>query len=178
MVEKDQKNHTQFDIQLDFLKIELEHLMTGISNIDEITQKIKNWTILLWGGSVALILGNEDGTLKPFLYFTCLIPLLFWLIDAWWRQIQRTMIFRSSKISSFLNGPDLLSSIESHRFINMTSYDLRSKEFKNTKELNKHKNLLKVMFFFEIAFFYLGLIITSLVITFFLNPNKMFNLCS
>jgi len=44
--------------QLDILKNEMGYIQETIARLDGIVQAVKNWTILVWGGSVLFVLGN------------------------------------------------------------------------------------------------------------------------
>lgn len=50
------KNKTLFVFQLEILKSEITDIGGVVGRIDEITQQIKNWTVLIWAGSISLII--------------------------------------------------------------------------------------------------------------------------
>src|SRR5438128_668129 len=105
------RDRRSLEYQLDFLKLEFNAINEAIRRIDQTTQGTKNWAIGVWAGSMGLSLAHAD--LRNYVPLTAIVPLMFWFIDAYWRHIQRTMIFRIQLISEFLNGPDLSRSIES-----------------------------------------------------------------
>lgn len=49
-----------FDFQLDLIKTEISQIQEIIGRIDILTQQVKYWTILVWTGSISLIIGNSD----------------------------------------------------------------------------------------------------------------------
>ena len=91
-IEDYEAREKSFNCQMEFLKLELESINTITGRIDGITQTIKNWCVVIWAGSIALLLAQGQ---KHLIFFTAIVPVLFWFVDAWWRRIQRSFIFRS-----------------------------------------------------------------------------------
>ncbi|WP_316348907.1 hypothetical protein [Desulfuromonas acetoxidans] len=152
------------DIQLDFIKQELDHISVSIARIDQITQTTKNWAVVTWAGSIALIFGGGAQELKQFVSLTAIIPTLFWFIDAWWRRIQRRFGYRSQKISEFLNSEQLTESIKNNRLVNFKVYDPTATQYRGQKEYKKYISSAKTFRFREVALFYLGLIVISIIL--------------
>src|SRR6185369_103858 len=103
-----------FQYQLEFLKLEFDTINKSIERIDGMTQTIKNWAVGAWAGSIALLFNAKRPDL---IGLTAVLPLVFWFVDAWWRRIQRSFIFRSNKISEFLNGNQLQESFRERRLV-------------------------------------------------------------
>ena len=54
--------------QLEFLKLEFATINEAIKRIDQTTQTIKNWTLLIWAGGISLAIGQvrQLGTVLDF----------------------------------------------------------------------------------------------------------------
>jgi hypothetical protein len=145
--------------QLEFLTHEAETVQEIIKRMDELTQKCKDWTILIWAGGVSLAISQEH--LRRYIWLTAVVPFLFWFLDGWWRKIQRTCVFRSMKISEFLNGTNLIKSFEENRLVNFQVLDPRGEQYQNERDYKEFTKLSMTMRFMEVRLFYLGLIILS-----------------
>ncbi|CAN1212769.1 hypothetical protein TUMEXPCC7403_21360 [Tumidithrix helvetica PCC 7403] len=62
------------------LKKELDYIDNSIRKIDDIGNSIKNWAILAWTETIAIILGKPE--LYEYIIFSAIPPLLFMLLDA------------------------------------------------------------------------------------------------
>jgi hypothetical protein len=100
-----------FDIQLELLSNELKSIDGAIRQHDEITKSIKNWAVVTWTGSLGVALSQE--ALRPFIWLTAVVPLVFWLVDGSFRRIQRSFIARIQEIAAYLNSPAFRSAAES-----------------------------------------------------------------
>jgi hypothetical protein len=149
-----------FAYQLDFLKLEYNAINELIKRIDEITQKNKEWAILIWAGSISVAISQTP--LRKYIMLTAILPLLFWFIDAWWRRIQKTSVFRVKKISDFLNGPDLEESFRQKKLVNFHVVDPRGGKYSGLPEYESYKSAWRTMRYGEVGGFYLGLIVISL----------------
>lgn len=156
-VEADEKS---FNSQLDFLKLELESINTITGRIDGITQTIKNWCVVVWAGSIALLIANEKLNL---IIFTVVLPILFWYVDAWWRRIQRSFVFRSMKISEFLNSDRFVESFRKKRLIDFIVLDPKGRQYKNLPEYQRFRSLRVTLRFRDVGGFYFGLMMISIV---------------
>ena len=156
-----------FAYQLDFLKLEFGQINDAIGRIDETTAKIKNWAIVTWAGSVGLVLGQSQ--LHPMLWLTSILPLLFLFVDAWWRRIQRSFIFRVQTISQFLNGPALRESFKQRHLVGFVVLDPRARHLSKSKEYREFTSVFRTIRFREVAVFYIGLSLLSLVLWWYLN---------
>ncbi|WP_420627196.1 hypothetical protein [Candidatus Leptofilum sp.] len=148
--------------QLAILKDELEHIQNTIARMDEITQTTKNWAILVWGGSVLLALG--DPVLRDYLFFTALLPLLFWYIDGRWRYLQRRSSFRARKISQFLNDGRLTDSFQMGKLTNFTVYDPIGSQYdaKKDPDYANYVSMRKALSYAEVMGFYGALVLVSI----------------
>ena len=55
------KNMSQtLNYQLEILKEEINYIQTIFDRIDKITQTTKNWAVIIWAGSISLILTNKE----------------------------------------------------------------------------------------------------------------------
>lgn len=150
--------------QLDILKDELEYIHSTIARMDEITQTTKNWAILVWGGSILLVLG--DPALRGYLFFTALSPLLFWYIDGRWRYLQRRSSFRAMKINQFLNDGRLTDSFRAGKLINFTVYDPVGSQYRaaNDPDYFQFASMKKALAFAEVIGFYGVLVVISIIL--------------
>ncbi len=145
-----------FDYQLDLLKEELSHISGAVRQHDEIAKSVKNWAVLTWTASVGLAL--KESRLQPFVGLTAIIPLVFWIVDASFRRIQRSFIIRTQQIADFVNSDEFIAAAKDGTPIKFKLLLIRhrSHEFKNT--------LLGTMLFRSVALLYVGLATCSSVI--------------
>ena len=144
-----------FDYQLELLKAELTHINGAVRQHDEITKSVKNWAILTWTGSLGLALKEQN--LHSFVWLTAVIPIVFWIVDASYRRIQRSFIRRIRDIADFVNKEKFLTAVEAGTATDFELLVMRSKtkEFKDT--------LLGAMLFRSVWILYVGLAICSFV---------------
>lgn len=86
---------------------EIELLNGNVKNLDDLIHKTKNFGIVLWGGSVSILIGQPpDGldNVHVLLLMTGIIPILFWMMDYQWRKHLLLISQREKVISSFVNG--------------------------------------------------------------------------
>lgn len=150
------------DVQLRFLEMEVEHISAGIARIDAMTQTTKNWSIALWAGSIGLALNDTNTEIRSLIWLTAAIPILFWIVDSWWRRIQRSFVYRSERIADFINSNALSSSLDAGRLVDFEVYDPRARQYKDQPEYELFRSSLKTMLFREVAALYIGLIVISL----------------
>jgi len=158
------------NFQLDLVKTEISQIHEIIGRIDTLTQQVKNWTILVWAGSISLLIGNSDIQLRKLILFTAIIPSLFWIVDGYYRRRQRGFIFRMEKISHYLNSKDLIDSFKEKSIKNFIFLDLSGKQT-SMEQRFKFANLRKAMWFKSIRTFYLGLISFTIVLQIVLYPK-------
>ena len=158
--EKAKESKELLDFQLEILKTEIDLTNQAISRIDEITETTKNWTVVIWGGSIAVALGQND--LRIYIIFTAIIPLLFWFVDALWRYYLEGFIFRQDKISEFLNDPRLVESFKQGHLVKFTLLDPRGRQYRKDKDYKKSVNLWSAINLGEVSIFYIGLVLISI----------------
>jgi len=161
MPETKPEKQIAFEFQLELIKKELDILNNCIDKIDTVTQGFKNWTILLWSGSVILAFGKDATEFQGKYLLTAIIPFLFWVLDAWWRRIQREFIFRNNKISDFFNSPNFAQSFQQNEIIGLRMYDLRGSKSGEKQEYKRFTSLKRAFLFKTVGVFYLGLILIS-----------------
>jgi len=133
------------------LKLEFEHINNVVGRIDETTAKVKNWAIVTWVGSVGLVLDQPQ--FHPMLWFTGVVPLLFFFVDAWWRRIQRRFIFRIQVISKFPNGSDLKESSQHRELKGFVVLEPRARQMAASPEYRAFTSVFRTMRFRQVAVF-------------------------
>lgn len=109
----------QFGYKLSLIQKELETINNIIDKHDNFTQATKNWCVVIWIGTLSLILKEiSNSDMMKLLFFTPVIPIMFWIIDATWRRLQNRSIYRSDKISEFLNSKDFTDSYSNYELKN------------------------------------------------------------
>jgi len=162
----DNKNIEPFDFKLEILKWELTSIEKVIERMDNLAQASKNWAILIWAGSISLGLGKDAGNYRPIiLFFTSIIPILFWLMDSFYRKLQRRSTYRLERITDFLNSENFTKSCESKNLINFIVLDVVGRQYKDDETYKDFVSLKRTLNFAEVKVFYLGLIICSVVLT-------------
>ena len=164
------EENTLFNFQLDLIKTEISQIQEIIGRIDSLTQQVKNWTVLVWAGSISLIIGNSDSHLRQLIIFTSVIPFLFWVVDGHYRRRQRGFIFRIEKISQYLNSEDFSIHFQEKSFKNFIFLDLSGKQTSREQRF-KFANLRKAMWFKSLRTFYLGLILLTIALQIILYPR-------
>ncbi len=130
--------------------------------MDQITQTTKNWAIVTWTASVGVILGKPE--LRPFVAATAILPLVFWVIDATWRRLQRRSVYRSRKISEFINDGRLLTAFEDGHFGDFSVLDPTGATHREEEEYRRHTSLRRTLFFREVWVIYWSLAFISLIL--------------
>ncbi|TVL97972.1 MAG: hypothetical protein CV087_21820 [Candidatus Brocadia sp. WS118] len=69
------------EYRLEILKQEIQIINNTFGRLDQIIFQTKDWTVVTWTGSVALLLkeGKEE-----LLVFALVIPLFFWISHVRW----------------------------------------------------------------------------------------------
>ena len=156
----DQKDDA-FTFRLEMLKKELDFIDGSIRKIDDIGNSIKNWAILAWTGSIAVILGKPE--LYGYVIFSAVPPLLFMLLDAHWRRTQRRFIYRQGLISDFLNSPELDEAFQIRK-LNFRIFDPFARQCRQPDELKKYTSFQRILSFPTVSLIYLSLSGLSVVI--------------
>jgi len=165
----DENEHLKdsFKARLDLLNKEIDLVDSTIARIDGITQAVKNWAIVVWAGSISIFLGSVE--LRPYLILTALLPFMFWVSDTQWRRLQKRSVFRQRKIAEFVNSPAFDEAFKEHSFKAFQILDPVGVTHRGSKEYRAARSFVRVFFFKEVAWFYGGLMLLSLLLgTFFL----------
>jgi hypothetical protein len=151
-----------FVFRLEMLKKELDFIDSSIRKIDDIGNSIKNWAILSWTGAIAIILGQPE--LYGYVVFSAVPPLLFMMLDAHWRKIQRRFIYRQGLISNFLNSPELDEAFQTRK-LNFLIFDPLARKYKQPIEFDEYTSIRRILAFPTVSLLYVGLAALSVVIT-------------
>ncbi|MCA9926510.1 MAG: hypothetical protein KC421_29275 [Anaerolineales bacterium] len=160
-----------FEYRLQTLTFEIQYIERSIARLDEITQTTKYWAILIWTGSISLLIGRQN--LNEYVLFTSVIPLLFWLIDARWRFWLGYFSYRQGKISEFINSEDFEKSFEMKSFAEFNILDPLGKAYRNNTEFQKKRTLRRALKSTEVMPLYFGMFIISLAVGIFFNINSL-----
>ena len=160
-----------FDYRLDLLKKELDFIDSSIRKIDDIANGTKNWAILTWTGSIAVILGRPE--LYTYVFITAFPPLLFLLVDAHWRNNQRRFIFRQECIRDYLNSPKFDEDY-SKRCLSFEIFDPFSRKTTEREALLAFISVRRIIKFPTVYMIYCGLALLSFVlaIVLYFNPPE------
>ncbi len=163
------QNQDPFEFQLEVLKGEITHIGEAVRGIDEITQQIKNWTILIWAGSLSIVIGSSNNDFRKLIFASAIVPFLFWIIDGFFRRRQRRILFRQKKIAEFLQSSDFELSFKQRKLVNFTLLDITGKQYPQ-QEVGAFSSIKRTMWFKSMRAFYLGLILTTLLLQALLYP--------
>ena len=152
---------SKLEYQLDILKLEIETINSAIRQMDVMTEKIKNWTIVIWAAATGAAITDRD--LNRYIAFTAAIPLAFLFVDAWYRRIQRRFIWRTNQISAFLNDARLAESFNKQEITNFILFDPGSRNSKGQPEYERFISIRHVLGFGSVSLFYIFLILMSLL---------------
>jgi hypothetical protein len=152
---------TKLEYQLDILKLEIESINSAIRQMDSMTEKIKNWAVLIWAAALGAAITNKD--LNRYIAFTSAIPLAFWFVDGWYRRIQRRFIWRNNEIRDFLNSEKLEKSFTQQTLVDFEVFDLASRNSKGQEEYEAFISIRRTMRFGSLYLFYSFLIVISLL---------------
>ena len=155
-------NKEVIDFQLDILKIEISSIQEVIARLDQFTQTTKNWSVTMWAGGLGFAITQVE--LRDFALVTAVIPLIFWILDAWWRRLQKRSIYRQLQISKFLNSEDLSKSISNQKLVGFTLLDPVGTAHKNEDDYKVAVSFKKTLLYPEVAGFYLPLMAISLIV--------------
>lgn len=169
MKDESKSSERSLSYLLEILKIEIELINKSMEHIIGNTQSLKNWAILTWTGSIALILGQVD--LRKYFIITAIPPFLFWYVDAWWRSLQSRYAYRATEISQFLNGENLVESFKQGKLIDFVSFDPSGRNYRHRSDYQKYTSMSRTARFPEVLGFYFPLVLISIVVGLFLFYN-------
>jgi len=96
-----------YERQFELLLSEINLINGAIRQHDDITKSIKNWAVLTWTAGMGAALNEKE--LHPFIWVTAVIPLVFWIVDASFRRVQRSFIARYEQIAEYVNSDTFTS---------------------------------------------------------------------
>jgi hypothetical protein len=156
-------NSSVLDLQLEFLKLEVQTVTSSIRQMDELSKSIKQWAITLWTGAVGGALVNSK--LTPYIAFTAIIPLLFWFVEGQYRRIQQMFIWRTDRIRDFLNDSDGLEScFKDGQVAKFKVFDPAGRTDEKEEKYQDFVHWTRPLGFISIAFLYICLILISVSI--------------
>jgi hypothetical protein len=150
-----------FQYRLECLKLEIDLVDRAMARLETITQSVKNFALITWAGSVAIFLGQVE--LRKYTAATALLPLLFWLIDAWWSHLNRGAFLRLAKISHFLNSEKLVESFRQNNLVDFTLLDVYGRQYRKTKEYYLIAGFCRIIRYREFLLLYGGLAALSIL---------------
>ena len=155
----DKPSHEEeaFNYQLEILKLELDLIDNAVDRINHMVQAIKNWSVVVWGGSIAVLLGVPE--LRQFVFLTGLVVLPFWISEGRWRSYVWRFIRRQNRISDFLNSAEF---IESFRTRQMGFPVLDPSSRFAAKEESRGVSTFASTMSAEVSFFYAVMIVISI----------------
>jgi len=159
--EQNSQREDAFAFRLEMLQKELDFIDSSIRKIDDIGNSIKNWAILSWTGAIALILGKPE--LYRYVVFSAIPPLLFMMLDAHWRKVQRHFIYRQETISDFLNSSKFDEAFQTRK-LKFQILDPLARKYKHHADFNQYVSIRQILVFPTVSLIYVGLAILSVVI--------------
>jgi hypothetical protein len=156
-------NRSVIDLQVEFLKLEIETVNSAIRQMDEFSKNIKQWAITLWTGAVGGALVTPR--LAQYIMLTAMIPMLFWLVDARYRRIQQMFIWRSTRISTFLNDAAMLDAcFREGRVVGFKVFDPAGRGDADLPEYKVFVHWKRPLRFSSLSSLYAGLILMSVFV--------------
>lgn len=140
------------EYQLALLRDEIQTINEIIARTDGMSRTTKNWAIVVWGGSMALVLPNES--LRPYVLGTAVFPLLFWYLDALWRRIQARSIVRMAAIRKFINGQHLADSYSQGCVTDFIIFDPMAREEQESAAYVEAVSIRKTFFYKDVYVLY------------------------
>lgn len=157
------ENKAIFEHRFEILKMEIEIIEGTIRKIDDIGNNVKKWAILTWGGSIAIML--QEDALRPFLLASAVLPVVFLIVDARWRIIQRHFVFRMQKVSDFINSAAFKNATETGDFGSFTLLDPFGRSHEGDIEFKRFSSFFHVVRFETVSWIYIGLVTLSILFT-------------
>lgn len=155
-----QRDNRVFDAQFTILRDEIQLLNSSIRQMDEITKSIKEWAIVAWSAAVGLSL--KENSLHPFIGLTAVVPLLFMVVDASFRRIQRKFIFRMQLVGAFVRD-ELADSVRRGEIVGFSLLDPLAARA-SAEELGRFIGWTRTLGFTTVSGLYFGLITMSLIL--------------
>ena len=120
------ENQDMFAFKLQLLRDEIAEIQSKISTYDDLSFKIKGWSITLWIGILGFSI-NQESPVFPL----AAIPILFafWILDMYFKSYQQRSMVRMGYIEDFINrrgnheGKGLEEAFRERSFGSFTTYD-------------------------------------------------------
>lgn len=144
------------DFQKEILKKELDLIDNTLGRIDTIQMSLKNWCIVIWGGSLYLVTEFFDKSSTLFL-LTALIPALFGYLDLLWKRQILKATYREEKISEFLNAEDPAK-------MEFRLLDPIGISYKDNEDFKSRTGLRRAFGYKGEGYFYLALVILTVLL--------------
>ena len=103
----------EFDYKFELLKQEMETLQNGIRTYDSNLFTIKGWAVTIFSTAVYFSIQARQ---PIYLMLGAMSVLLFWMIDAVFKAVQRIYILRYNKIEQYLQSPRFAQAVANHSF--------------------------------------------------------------
>ncbi len=158
-----EKKNDAINFQLDCLKIEISQIETVIGRLETYSQNSRNFSIALWIGGLTIMIG--DSSLRPFLFLTSIIPILFWIIDARWIRFAKGPMIRAREIKNFINSSDLQATISAGRLHDFIVYDVMGEQYRGTEEYSRRTSFWHIIGYRTLYLHYGTMIILSLTLS-------------
>jgi hypothetical protein len=179
---------TNQNYRWEILKKQIDLIADNIRNLDDIIYKTKNFAILIWGGSLYLIVqhveveGAVAGITKEkiLVLLTALIPVIFWAIHYRWQKHLSMCSARERMISWFINSPGFPYWLNGEEDVNFPVYDVPGWLYTKQADRNhwerlgvevdevylldhRELNFWKILFYKDAKWYYLLMIVISLL---------------
>lgn len=148
--------------QLDCLKAEIDLVDKVITRMETITQNTKYWAVLIWAGTIAVLIGQDN--LRSFAYLAAAPIAILWIIDAYWLHLHRGAFVRQRKIAEFLNNGGLRECIDRGSLSAFRLLDPYGEQYKGTTEHAAATSVWRIMLYAELIWLYGGLIAFTLLL--------------
>lgn len=164
------------NFQIDMLNREYDMVQEEIREFSKKSVNCRNWTITLWAGSIAFAITPTQGNARSFILLSIIFPLMFWLQDIKWTQLQRIFIYRGKAITDYFSSQKILDDLKLGYIRGIDVGGLRKRldgELFDDKEYKDFSNFWRVAVFPTKITFYPILMLSSFVIHFYFNFDQV-----
>lgn len=138
-----------FDLKLDLLKKEMDNIQGHIRAYGQVQFTIKGWAITIYSGFIFFAVKEKE---PVFLGLCAITVLLFWLLDAIFKSIQKVYIDRAIKIESFLQELPVTKGKQAFKDFPVPNTESR---FEQLTPWEKVEGALSAAFTFQLALLYI-----------------------
>jgi hypothetical protein len=143
--------------RLECLKQEISQIDGVIGRLETYSQNARNFAAVLWIGSLTILSGQDS--LKPFVFATAIIPVLFWIIDARWIHLAKGPITKYQAISEFVNSGQLETAILSGSIEGFQVLDVMGRQHHSDQSYQRRTKMWRVLTY-RTLYLYYGLMIS------------------